>query len=328
MSRVRALIPAAAAVGVGVLTALQAKINGELAVLLGSGVQAAVVSFGSGFVVLCVLVLVVPALRQGLLRLPGEVRAGRLAWWACLGGIGGGFFVAVQSFAVPLVGVAVFTVGVVGGQTASSLGVDRAGLGPAGRTPVTGARVLAAVIAVLAVTVAVSDRIGGSLAGGAGLAALLPVVAGAGIAVQQAINGRVAVATRQPVVAAWVNFVVGTAMLVAVLLIGSLALGNAVAPLPSGPWWVYLGGVIGVAFIAVAAWVVRVLGVLLFALLSVSGQLGGAVLLDLVAPTAGHEVGVRLLLGLALTLVAVAVASLGRGGRRPSGSLRGADVPR
>jgi transporter family-2 protein len=240
VSRVRALIPAAAAVGVGVLTALQAKINGELAVLLGSGVQAAVVSFGSGFVVLCVLVLVVPALRQGLLRLPGEVRAGRLAWWACLGGIGGGFFVAVQSFAVPLVGVAVFTVGVVGGQTASSLGVDRAGLGPAGRTPVTGARVLAAVIAVLAVTVAVSDRLGGSLAGGAGLARCSRWWR-ARASPQQAINGRVAVATRQPVVAAWVNFVVGTAMLVAVLLIGSLALGNAVAPLPSGPWWVYLG---------------------------------------------------------------------------------------
>jgi transporter family-2 protein len=300
------------------MIALQARVNGQLSHVIGSSVEAAVVSFGSGFVLLCVLVLLMPKVRLALRGLPAKVRSGSLAWWACIGGLGGGFFVAVQSYAVPLVGVAVFSVAIVGGQTTSSLAVDRAGLGPAGRAHVTPNRVIAAVLAVVAVSVAVSDKVGASLGSGATPAVLLALLAGAAIAVQQAINGRVSVASGQPLVAAWVNFAVGTAALVIALLVG-LAAGGQVSPLPAGPWWMYSGGAIGVVFIAVAAWVVRPLGVLVFALLSVSGQLAGALLLDLLVPTPGASVGGRLVVGLLLTFVAVGIASA-RGSRRGAGT--------
>ncbi len=78
------------------------------------------------------------------------------------------------------------------------------------------------------------------------------------------------------------------------------------------PWWAYLGGILGLSVIAGAAWVVPVLGVLVFSLLSVLGQLTGAFLLDLFVPTPGTSVGWHLLIGLGMTFAAVVVASRNR----------------
>ena len=69
----RPRLPAWLAVGgavlVGVLTATQARINGSLGLAFGDGLVAALVSFGSGLVVLIVLVVVLPDGRAGLVRL-------------------------------------------------------------------------------------------------------------------------------------------------------------------------------------------------------------------------------------------------------------------
>lgn len=307
---VRRLMPAVVAVAVGAAIAVQSRVNAELATRVGSGLEAAVVSFGSGLLLLCVAIAAVPRLRSGVPRLAAEVAGGRVRWWQLVGGLAGAWFVATQGMAVPLVGVAVFTVGFVAGQTASALLVDRAGLGPAGRRPVTGLRVAAAGLAVVAVAVAVSDRVGGGAA--SWWPALLAVSAGVGNAAQQAVNGRVAVAAREPLVAAGVNFLVGTAALVVAFGLGAVAGWVVVTPLPAGPWWLYAGGAVGVVFIAGAAWVVRPLGVLLFALFSILGQLGVALLLDLWAPTPGAALGWQLVAGAALAGVAVVVAGVRR----------------
>jgi len=75
-----------------------------------------------------------------------------------------------------------------------------------------------------------------------------------------------------------------------------------------------LGGPVGLLFIVTAAYFVAPLGVLLFSLLNIAGQLIGALILDLVVPTAGTLVDTRLVIGMFLTLVAVVVASY----RRPA----------
>ena len=74
----------------------------------------------------------------------------------------------------------------------------------------------------------------------------------------------------------------------------------------------YLGGVVGIVFIAIAAWAVPIVGVLLFAVVTIAGQLSGALLLDVVAPTAGTDLAINLVLGVLLAFVAVAVAARGR----------------
>ncbi len=311
----RALLAGAAAFAVGALTAGQSRINGELAAATESGVQAALVSFSSGWIILTLILLALPAVRRGLVDVGRSLRTGVLRWWQVLGGVLGGFFVAVQSATVPIVGVALFTVAVVAGQVTNSIVVDRLGLGPAGRQAITPGRVISAALAVVAVIVAVSDRLGGG-ADGSALAVGFALLAGLAIAVQQAINGRVGAAARNAWTAAWVNFTLGTVMLGAAMGIAWGWTDFDPGALPRGPWWLYLGGAIGVLFIAAAAWVVQRLGVLLFALLTITGQLTGALVLDVVAPAGGVSLHLSLVAGVVLAGVAVAVGTLPSWGPR------------
>ncbi|WP_436970434.1 DMT family transporter [Micromonospora tulbaghiae] len=296
----------------GVMVAVQSRINGELGVRLADGIAAAVVSFGVGLLILLVLVPATPGGRRGLAALRGALRAGTLRPWQCLGGVCGAFLVATQGLTIGALGVAVFTVAVVAGQSGSSLLVDRAGIGPAGRQPVTPNRLIGAVLTVLAVLLAVGDRLGDPQA----LAlALLPLAAGVGIAWQQAVNGRVRAAAGSAMTATLVNFTVGTAALLVTFAVDLAVRGRPAGAFPDEPW-LYLGGPLGIVFIALAAALVRFTGVLLLGLATIAGQIVGAVLLDLVLPTAASRPGLDTLLGAALTMVAVLVAAFGPA-RRP-----------
>jgi transporter family-2 protein len=289
----------------GVTVAVQSRINGELGVRLGDGVAAAVVSFGVGLLLLIAVAPALPAGRRGLRALREALANRKLRPWQCLGGVCGAFLVASQGLTVHLLGVAVFTVAVVAGQSTSSVVVDRAGLGPTGPQPVTVARLGSAALTVAAVVISVSDRLGSPSA--LALAAL-PALAGVGVAWQQAVNGQVGVASGSALTAALVNFTVGTAALLATYAVEAAVRGWPTGGWPDQPWW-YLGGPIGIFFIAVATVLVRFTGVLLLGLATIAGQVIGAVLLDLVAPpTAGGPTRFTLI-GAALTLVAVLLAA-------------------
>jgi transporter family-2 protein len=294
---------------VGLLMVAQGRSNGELAVAVQDGLFAAVLSFSTGAVILLGLIAARPPTRQALrVTLPALLRAGELRWWHLLGGLGGALLVAGQGIAVPLLGVALFTVGMVAGNTGTSLVVDRFGIGPGVPRPLTPRRVVAAVGVTAAVALAVSGRLStGDLVV---WAVVLVLVAGAGTALQSAVNGQVAVRTGDPIAATSVNFAVGLAALLVALTIEHLAGHIWVAPPP--PWeqpWLWLGGPVGVAFIATATVVVKPLGVLLFGLLNISGQLTGSLVSDLVFPTQGTVVGWQLLSGMALTAASIALAA-------------------
>lgn len=298
---------------------MQSRINGTLGQRLHDGVSAAGISFGSGLLVLAVVVLGTPRGRSGLRRLRTALLEGGIRWWQCVGGALGAAFVVVQSVAVPLVGVALYSVAVVAGQTASSAAVDRAGLSPSGRAPVTLPRLVAAALAVVAVLVAGSGGLG---RGGHSAVLVASVAAGATLAVQLAVNGHVGRASGQPLVAALVNFAVGGVALALVLAVRALVGAAASGALPGEPQ-LYLGGVLGIVTIAVGALVVRPLGVLVLGLCSVLGQLTGSLVVDAVVPTPGHELGWRSVAGCAITAVAVVVGS-----RRGRMGARDGDDPR
>lgn len=289
----------------GVLVTAQSRMNGELSSTIEAPIQAAVYSFGSGLLLLTAL-LVVPRIRAGIGRIRDALRAGRLRWWQCLGGMGGALFVAVQTYAVPLVGVAVFTVATVAGQTGNALVVDRFGIGPGGRRPVALGRVLAAGLAIVGVAITVSGSLGEG--GLAVLPVVLAVLVGGGVALQQGVNARVNLESRNVLSTTAQNFATGTTLL---LVIAAVQLGRgsySPTDFDGVPWWAWWGGFLGIAFIAIAAWAVQHVGVLLFGLALLTGQLGSALLVDLVWPAAGHEVSARMVLGLAVTLAAAALA--------------------
>jgi transporter family-2 protein len=307
MTGQRSLWPVSAAVVVGALAALQSQVNGSLADVLGNGLEAALISFGVGLVLLTLMGLGLARMRAGVRRLLIAVRSGAIPRWQVFGGLLGAFFVLTQSMSVPVGGVALFAITTVAGQVTASLIVDRIGLGPFGRQPVSSTRVISAIIAIAAVGSAVTGRWGGE-----GLSLLLVVmglVAGAAVGVQAAINGRVSSVSGEPLVAAWMNFIVGTsALMVAVLIATSTGLTDLSIPADSQAW-LYTGGLIGVVFVATTAWVVGRVGVLRQALLAIAGQLLGSIILDLLFT---NYVDVGLVLGTVLAFVAVVISTAGR----------------
>lgn len=296
--------------GAGV--AAQSRVNGALAGRLHSGVAAAVVSFGTGLIILTVALLFFKPARTGLARVRTLLRKGDLRWWECAGGACGAFLVASQGLTVGSLGVALFTVAIVAGQSVSSLLVDRAGLAPGGPRPITLTRAVGTALTVAAVVLAVSGRL--STPGALGLA-ILPVLAGAGSAWQQAMNGRVRQVSEGVVATTFINFLVGSAALLITFGVWSAVQGPPTGSLPGEPWY-YVGGTLGIIFIAIAAALVRHIGVLLLGLGMIAGQVGGAVLLDVVAPAGGEHLDAATLAGAALTLVAVGIAAIPRVPRR------------
>jgi transporter family-2 protein len=293
----------------GAMIALQARANGELSHRLNNGLQAALVSFGSGLLIIFVITLFNSTIKEGIKNLRTAVANKEIARWKLFAGALGGSFVAIQTQIVPLIGVAIYSVASIAGQTAMSLVVDRIGLTGGGKKLISPRRVLAAVLTVLAVLVSVWDRIDANnlsmfavTAGG---------IAGAIVGIQRALNGQINEYSHQSFTTSLLNFITGTSFLL-ILIVAGLILGrNELSPLPSGPWWIYTGGVIGVIYIAFTSTIVQHLGVLTFTLFSVGGQLVGSLIIDLVSPTDGVSVSAYLVTGIVMTYAGVIAGGVG-----------------
>ncbi len=292
----------------GVMIALQARANGELSHLIGNGVQAALVSFGSGLLIIAIVAIFTPSIKAGARNLKGAVARKELPKWTLFAGTLGGSFVAVQTHIVPLIGVAIYSVASIAGQTAASLIVDRIGLTGGGKKHITPRRIAAALFTVFAVFISVFDRLDGrdlSL-----FAVLMGCVAGAIVGVQRALNGQINEHSNQSFTTSFLNFFMGTAFLFIFLTILVVVGPTEFVPLPSGPWWIYTGGVLGVIYIAFTSTIVQHLGVLTFTLFSVGGQLVGSLLIDLYSPTDGVNVSVYLVSGIVMTYFGVVVGGV------------------
>jgi transporter family-2 protein len=121
----------------------------------------------------------------------------------------------------------------------------------------------------------------------------------------------VAVESGNAVSATWLNFLMGTVMIAVLLAVTHL--GRTASSPTDGPApWLLLGGVVGLVFIALAAWSVPRIGVLMTALLAVAGNLTSSLLLDVLLPTPGSVVNAALLVGVGLAFAAVALGARGR----------------
>ncbi len=293
----------------GAMIALQARANGELSHRLDNGLQAALVSFSSGLLIILLITPFSPHIKEGIRNLRGAIARKEIARWKLLAGALGGSFVAIQTQIVPLIGVAIYSVASIAGQTAMSLVVDRIGLTGGGKKLISPRRVIAAVLTVLAVLVSVWDRIDANNL--SMIAVTAGCVAGAVVGIQRALNGQINEHSHQSFTTSLLNFITGTTFLVILILVG-VALGkNELSPLPAGPWWIYTGGVIGVIYIAFTSTIVQHLGVLTFTLFSVGGQLAASLVIDLVSPTDGVSVSAYLVTGLAMTYIGVIAGGVG-----------------
>ena len=217
-----------------------------------------------------------------------------------------------------MLGIAVFTVAVVFGQTLGGLVVDRRGVGSTGPRRITAGRIVGSVLMLAAVILVVSTQFIGSVPL---WLVLLPFAAGLAIPWQQAVNGQVRVISRSPMTATFLNFVVGTILLVLACTVHAALVGLP-TEYPSNPI-LYTGGLIGIGFISLGATLAPRIGVLVLGLGTISGQLIVALLLDLILPADGHPLDITTVVGTVITLVALAIATIPRNALRASkGSLR------
>lgn len=140
----------AAAVLSGMIIATQAAINGYLGTVIGSGFQAALVSFASGSVILLLICLI----RRYPWRVSVPAGHSSNPWWMWTGGPLGAIFISCNALFVPILGAGTTVMASQTGMISSSLLIDKWGLLQAGRRPVTGAQLLGIAIMVAGVVLA------------------------------------------------------------------------------------------------------------------------------------------------------------------------------
>ncbi|GAA3166238.1 hypothetical protein GCM10020001_109390 [Nonomuraea salmonea] len=233
-------LPVLVAVAAGAVVPVQSRVNAELSHRLGDAVGAAAISFTGGAIIMTVLALCLPRLRQALMSLPRVTRERRLPRRYLLAGMLGGTFTLAQSTTALITGIAVFTVSAIAGQTLGGLIVDARGVGGVLRQRPGVHRLAGAALTLVAAVVSALPGLSGAPATVL-LPALLAVAAGLLLGLQQAMNGATGAAVASPLAATWVNFAVGAVFLGLAWTVKTLAFGLGGHPLPT-QWWAYLGG--------------------------------------------------------------------------------------
>ena len=123
------------------------------------------------------------------------------------------------------------------------------------------------------------------------------LLAGIFVGLSRQVNGRLSLSTSAMESSFW-NHIVGLAfMTVAALFIGGLFAGTP----QDTPWWAYLGGPVGVLFIATGSWLIARIGAAQTALLIIAGQMISGVVLDIILGNAGNSIartlGIALIIG-------------------------------
>lgn len=290
---------------VGSLLAVQAAANVQLASAMTSPLGASALQLGIGAVLLVALAALAGSL--GAVELLGDAEP-----WALAGGLGSAVYITAGILLFPRIG-ALAAVGLfITGQMLASLLLDGFGwLGVAPQPP--GAAALLGGAAVIAgawliVRAHAQDRVVAPWIA-------LGLLAGAALPFQGAINARLRAALDAPIAAGALSFVVATAAM-AVVLAAALALGDhprpRVAPLRRVPWWGWLGGLCGAAYVTSVYLLIPEIGAAPTIALTVAGQQMASVLVDryglLRLPR--RPISRRRVLGVATLLAGVALIQL------------------
>ncbi|MFZ9744313.1 MAG: DMT family transporter [Aquiluna sp.] len=290
----------AAVVG-GSFMAVQARVNSGLGQEIGSGILAALVSFSIGLVIISVATFASSKNRAALSLTVSKFKDSSIPIWLSVAGMLGGIYVIMQGVVAGLIGVALFSIGVVAGSALSALLLDGNGLLGLTKRKIGLTRLAGTVLALSGLVVA-SDLANYSFSP----LILLPFVAGIGIGFQQAMNGLFGKLAQSAIVPTFFNFIAGTAFIALALL--TVEGFSFPATWPTNPL-LYLGGVVGVIFIFMQVVVLPKIGALSMGIAMLVGQLSGSVLLDLLVPIADRAVTISTLLGIVLAMLGAALVA-------------------
>ena len=247
------------ALAVGGLIPIQTAANSRLRLSVGNKpVVSALISFT---VALCVAVIATAVLQGN--PVPQFADGVSAPWWVWLGGAMGVCFVLGNILLFPRLGAVQTVVLPILGQVVMGLLVDRFGLFGAPVLEVTFMRVLGAVVVLAGIVMVLRAGKRPAVEGDAEglelwLFRALGVLVGVGSAVQTAVNGYLGTIAGSSMHAGEINLAVGAVLLLVAALVTS---PRQLARRPErGPWWMWLGGLVGATFVISGATLAPLLG--------------------------------------------------------------------
>ena len=245
------------ALAVGGLIPIQTAANSRLRMSVGNKpVMPALISFSSA---LFFAVVATTVLRGN----PMPQFSADVPWWGWLGGVMGVCFVLGNILLFPRLGALETVVLPILGQVVMGLLVDRFGLLGAPAMPVSWMRVLGAAVVFAGIVVVLRSGRRPVLEGDAeglelAIFRVLGVLVGVCTAIQTSVNGYMGGIAGSSLHAGEINLAVGAVLLlVAALVTSPRQLARRPEP---GPWWMWLGGLVGATFVISGATLAPLLG--------------------------------------------------------------------
>ena len=259
----------------GALVPVQTAANSRLRSAVGFVYVSTLISFA-----VSTLSLVAVSLAIGAPLIPTAAQAEATPWWLWTGGIIALGTITANILLFKAIGQLQAMVFPVFGQLAFSLAIDHFGLFGSRVIPITSLRLLGMGVVVAGVfLIAVLPNMGRWKSGTAGGILVqtswqtLGIVAGMLMASIGAIYARLGIALGSPLQATTVSFVIATTAIV----LFCAATGNIRAVWGAfrrdRPWWMWMGGIIGAAAVFVNSWCIPVVGVGLFSVALLLGQM-------------------------------------------------------
>ncbi|KRM11182.1 DMT family transporter [Paucilactobacillus suebicus] len=112
------------------------------------------------------------------------------------------------------------------------------------------------------------------------LLALIPVLMGSGLAMQTAVNSKLREYVFSPYIASAVSFTVGALFLITLTILSGVDPFITVSTFTDNPWWIWLGGLLGVIGLTVNLLLFPRLGSIQTAVLPIFGQIIMGVIID------------------------------------------------
>ena len=281
----------------GIAQPMQTSVNSSLRMRLKSPFLASVSSFGTAFLMLAIIVL----LLDHNLSIPfAEISKEPL--WIWMGGLLGDVIVILCILCLPKLGSAETVILTVLGQICSGLAIDHFGLFDSAVFRMNTSRTIGALLLVAGVAIVSFNfnfgknkndgtsnieaqskpAVNGLSKNGYRLAA---IIVGVAASTQIAINGRLGAVMEHSLKAAMVSMCVGfagvTLITLALFLIkGRKGIIDDSMPDVTGKWWNWTGGVFAIVIVGGSILVAQLLGAGLATVLSVVGQVVGGVVID------------------------------------------------
>lgn len=237
-------------------------------------------------------------------------------WWCWFGGLFGALFVLGNILLFPKLGPVQTVVLPILGQVAMGLIIDQLGLFNSRQMDVGILRVLGALVVLAGILVVLGvgrpgTRTSANVDGPeAWIYRAIGVGIGMGSACQTAINGYMGTIVGSPLHASEINLFVGALLLLtAVLCTSPRQLATRPGP---GPWWMWLGGVIGAIFVVSGAALAPILGTATTVIAFNAGTIAGGQVIESLGAFGSRRsrMNATRLVGLALVLVGVVAVRL------------------